>query len=273
MEINEDTEDGIQINTPKQKENQKVIKFFFSKFKKHELSEDDKNFIKNKNDIFSEETIKPSLALFNKNNIINKNNCFIEADKTTKNYFPLVSFKLNFPLVSFKLNNNNHIMKIEEKNYDLKNNSLNATTIKGGLRIKNIISDPNTRWIMEVDGKKLEFSSSFELFDYLTNYILPNKRLDNYIIKMTNINNKQYISEYQGGKLYINLMKYLPLYFKNFNIDDNTAENYFSNNNNLYGIHDYENEYQQESDENNYLVEQNYLNPNNDLNFGFNANS
>jgi len=263
MEINEDTEDGIQINTQKQKENQKVIKFFFSKFKKHELSKDDKNFIKNKNDIFSEETIKPSLALFNKNNIINKNNCFIEADKTTKNYFPLVSFKLN---------NNNHIMKIEEKNNDL-NINLNATTIKGGRGIKKIISDPNTRWIMEVDGKKLEFSSSFELFDYLTNYILPNKRLDSYIIKMTNINNKQYISEYKGGELYINLMKYLPLYFKNFNIDDNTAENYFSNNNNLYGIHDYENEYEQESDENNYLVEQYNLNPNNDINFGFNDNS
>jgi hypothetical protein len=272
MEINEDTEDGIQINTPKQKENQKVINLFFSKFKKHELSKDDKNFIKNKNDIFSVESIKPSLALFDENNIINKNNCFIEADKTIKNYFPLVSFKLNFPHVSFKLNNNNHIMKIEEKNNDI-NINLNATTIKGGRGLKKIISDPNTRWIMEVDGKKLEFSSSFELFDYLTNYILPNKRLDNYIIKMTNINNKQYISEYKGGELYINLMKYLPLYFKNFNIDDNTAENYNANNNNLNGIHDYENEYEQESDENNYLVEQNYLNPNNDLNFGFNANS
>ena len=247
MEINEDTEDGIQINTPKQKENQKVINLFFSKFKKHELSKDDKNFIKNKNDIFSVESIKPSLALFDENNIINKNNCFIEADKTIKNYFPLVSFKLN---------NNNHIMKL-----------------KGGRGIKNIISDPNTRWIMEVDGKKLEFSSSFELFDYLTNYILPNKRLDSYIIKMTNINNKQYISEYKGGELYINLMKYLPLYFKNFNIDDNTAENYNANNNNLNGIHNIENEYEQESDENNYLVEQYNLNPNNDINFGFNDNS
>jgi hypothetical protein len=247
MEINEDTEDGIQINTPKQKENQKVINLFFSKFKKHELSKDDKNFIKNKNDIFSVESIKPSLALFDENNIINKNNCFIEADKTIKNYFPLVSFKLN---------NNNHIMKL-----------------KGGRGIKNIISDPNTRWIMEVDGKKLEFSSSFELFDYLTNYILPNKRLDSYIIKMTNINNKQYISEYKGGELYINLMKYLPLYFKNFNIDDNTAENYNANNNNLYGIHDYENESEQESDENNYLVERYNLHPNNDINSEFNANS
>ena len=274
MEKNKDTIDGIPIHTPIQKQNQKVIQSFFNKYKKYELSKECKNIIENNKDIFSEEPVEPSLSLFKNNEIINKNECFYKADKNIKNYFPLVHFKLN--ISNNKINNNNNKIIIEkEKKYNLNNSNLNATTIKGGKEIKDIISDPNTSWVLIESGREQISHSSFELFEYLTKYILPNKKLDDYTIKMYNNNNSLYFPEYQatykGGELYINLMKYLPLYYKKNNINVNTAEFYNANNNNLNDINN--DEYDQETNTNNYLVEQYNMNPNNDTDFGFNNNS
>lgn len=272
MEKNKDTIDGIPIHTPIQKQNQKVIQSFFNKYKKYELRKEDKKVIENNKDIFSEEPVEPSLSLFKNNKIINKNECFYKADKNIKNYFPLVHFKLN-------ISNNNKIIITniaeKEKKHNLNNNNLNATTMKGGREIKDIISDPNTSWVLIESGREQISHSSFELFEYLTIYILPNKKLDDYTIKMYNNNNSLYFPEYQatykGGELYINLMKYLPLYYKKNNINVNTAEFYNANNNNLNDINN--DEYDQEPNTNNYLVEQYNMNPNNDTDFGFNNNS
>ena len=269
MEKNKDTVDGIPTNTPIQKQNQKVIQSFFNKYKKYELSKEDKKVIENNKDIFSEEPVEPSLSLFKNNKIINKNECFYKADKNIKNYFPLVHFKLN--ISNNKINNNNNKIIIEkEKKYNLNNSNLNATTRKGGKEIKDIISDPNTSWVLIESGREQISHSSFELFEYLTIYILPNKKLDDYTIKMYNNNNSLYFPEYQatykGGELYINLMKYLPLYYKKNNINVDIAEFYNANNIN-------NDEYDQEPNTNNYLVEQYNMNPNNDTDFGFNNNS
>ena len=257
MEKNKDTIDGIPTNTRIQKQNQEVIQSFFNKYKKYELSKEDKKVIENNKDIFSEEPVEPSLSLFKNNEIINKNECFYKADKNIKNYFPLVHFKLN--ISNNKINNNN----------------LNATTIKGGREIIDIISDPNTSWVLIESGREQISHSSFELFEYLTKYILPNKKLDDYTIKMYNNNKSPYFPEYQatykGGELYINLMKYLPLYYKKNGVNVNSAEFYNANNNNLNDINN--DEYDQEPNTNNYLVEQYNMNPNNDTDFGFNNNS
>ena len=263
MEKNKDTIDGIPTNTPIQKQNQEVIQSFFNKYKKYELSKEYKNVIENNEDIFSEEPVEPSLSLFKNNKIINKNECFYKADKNIKNYFPLVHFKLN-------ISNNNKIIIEKEKKYNLNNSNLNATTIKGGREIIDIISDPNTSWVLIESGREQISHSSFELFEYLTKYILPNKKLDDYTIKMFNNNNSPYSPEYQatykGGELYINLMKYLHLYYKKNGVNVNTAEFYNANNIN-------NDEYDQEPNTNNYLVEQYNMNPNNDTDFGFNNNS
>ena len=272
METNKDTDDGIQINTPKQKENQKVIQSYFSKYKKYKLSKEYKNFIKNNKDIFNEKPEEPTLASFKEKEIINKNKCFFEADKNINNYFPQVHFKLKKKNNNNnKINNNKKNKKIEEEKYNF-NNNLNADTVIGGSEIENIISDLNSRWAMIVKEREFLFSSSFELFDFLTNNILPFEKLDDYKIYMYNINNLNYLHKYKGGELYINLMKYLPLYFEKNNINENTAENYNEYNNNLNNINNNEYEYEQETNENNYFVESCNINPNNDTNFGFNNN-
>ena len=114
---------------------------------------------------------------------------------------------------------------------------------------------------MKIDGKEYTFPSSFDLFEYLTNNILSkNKNLDDYIIQ--NIDRQNYSRQYKGGILYFKLMKYLPLYFKNNNVNANTSYNdmnYFNNNENA-----------QIANENNYLIDNYFMNPNNVINFGIN---
>ena len=114
---------------------------------------------------------------------------------------------------------------------------------------------------MKIDGKEYTFPSSFDLFEYLTNNILSkNKNLDNYIIQ--NIDRQNYSRQYKGGFLYFKLMKYLPLYFKNNNVNANTSYNDM----NYFNI----NENAQIAYENNYLFDLYFMNPNNFLNFGIN---
>ena len=57
-------------------------------------------------------------------------------------------------------------------------------------------------------------------------------------------------------------MKYLPLYFKNNNVNANTSYNDM----NYFNI----NENAQIAYENNYLIDNYFMNPNNFLNFGIN---
>jgi hypothetical protein len=216
MESEQESDNGIPINTPNQKANQKVIQRFFDKYKTYKLSKKYKKYIGKEKDIFSKQSLEPTLSYIKENEIINKNKCFFDADKDSKNYFPLVYFTLN------NNKNDNNDKKVEDEEENL--NNLEDNTIVGRIEIENIISDLRSRWIMKVDGKDLIFSSSFELFNFMTTSILSqNKFLDNYIIYSYNEENQQYSREYKGGDLYFNLMKYLPLYFQKNNINANTT--------------------------------------------------
>ena len=265
MESQQELDNGIPINTPNQKANQKVIKKFFDKYKTYKLSKEYKRYIKDikdKKDIFSKQSLEPTLSYIKKNEIINKNKCFLDADKNTKNYFPLVYFPL-------KNNKNDYIKKKKVEYVEENINELIANAIVGWIEIENIISNIKSRWIMNVDGKDLIFSSSFELFNFMTTSILSqNKFLDNYIIYSYNVENQQYSREYKGGDLYFNLMKYLPLYFQKNNINVNNAIAYNVYNNNLDNINNNDNG--QETSENNYFIENYIMNSNNDINFGIN---
>ena len=222
--------DGTHTNTPEQKANYEVIKNCLDKYDIYPLNNELKNKFEHIEEIFSEETLIPELVI--QKEIFNKNNCFFEANKEENNYFPIYEYNIN-----------------------------ENTIIKGGKDTRSIICDSSSLWIMKIDGKEYTFPSSFDLFEYLTNNILSkNKNLDNYIIQ--NIDRQNYSRQYKGGFLYFKLMKYLPLYFKNNNVNANTSYNdmnYFNNNENL-----------QIANENNYLIDNYFMNPNNVINFGIN---
>ena len=222
--------DGTHTNTPEQKANYEVIKNCLEKYKKYPLNNEIINIFEQSEEIFSEEPLIPELVI--KKEIFNKNNCFFEANKEENNYFPIYEYNIN-----------------------------ENTIIKGGKDTRSIICDSNSLWIMKIDGKEYTFPSSFDLFEYLTNNILSkNKNLDDYIIQ--NIDRQNYSRQYKGGFLYFKLMKYLPLYFKNNNVNANTSYNdmnYFNNNENA-----------QIANENNYLIDNYFMNPNNVINFGIN---
>jgi len=216
MESEQESDNGIPINTPNQKANQKVIQRFFDKYKTYKLSKKYKKYIRKEKDIFSKQSLLPTLSYIKENEIINKNKCFFDADKDSKNYFPLVYFTLS------NNKNDNNDKKVEDEEENL--NNLEDNTIVGRIEIENIISDLRSRWIMKVDGKDLIFSSSFELFNYMTTSIISkNKFLNDYKIYSYDKKNQQYSREYKGGYLYFNLMKYLPLYFQKNNINANTT--------------------------------------------------
>ena len=222
--------DGTHTNTPEQKANYEVIKNCLEKYKKYPLNNEIKNIFEQNEEIFSEEPLIPELVI--KKEIFNKNNCFFEANKEENNYFPIYEYNIN-----------------------------ENTIIKGGKDTRSIICDSSSLWIMKIDGKEYTFPSSFDLFEYLTNNILSkNKNLDNYIIQ--NIDRQNYSRQYKGGFLYFKLMKYLPLYFKNNNVNANTSYNDM----NYFNI----NENAQIAYENNYLFDDYFKNPNNFLNFGIN---
>ena len=222
--------DGTHTNTPEQKANYEVIKNCLDKYDIYPLNNELKNKFEQNEEIYSEEPLIPELVIQKK--IFNKNNCFFEANKEENNYFPIYEYNIN-----------------------------ENTIIKGGKDTRSIICDSNSLWIMKIDGKEYTFPSSFDLFEYLTNNILSkNKNLDDYIIQ--NIDRQNYSRQYKGGILYFKLMKYLPLYFKNNNVNANTSYNdmnYFNNNENA-----------QIANENNYLIDNYFMNPNNFLNFGIN---
>ena len=222
--------DGTHTNTPEQKANYEVIKNCLEKYKKYPLNNEIKNIFEQNEEIFSEEPLIPELVI--KKEIFNKNNCFFEANKEENNYFPIYEYNIN-----------------------------ENTIIKGGKDTRSIICDSSSLWIMKIDGKEYTFPSSFDLFEYLTNNILSkNKNLDDYIIQ--NIDRQNYSRQYKGGFLYFKLMKYLPLYFKNNNVNANTSYNDM----NYFNI----NENAQIAYENNYLFDDYFKNPNNFLNFGIN---
>ena len=222
--------DGTHTNTPEQKANYEVIKNCLDKYDIYPLNNGLKNKFEQNEEIYSEEPLIPELVI--QKEIFNKNNCFFEANKEENNYFPIYEYNIN-----------------------------ENTIIKGGKDTRSIICDSNSLWIMKIDGKEYTFPSSFELFEYLTNNILSkNKNLDDYIIQ--NIDRQNYSRQYKGGILYFKLMKYLPLYFKNNNVNANTSYNdmnYFNNNENA-----------QIANENNYLIDNYFMNPNNVINFGIN---
>ena len=271
--------DGTHTNTPEQKANYEVIKNCLEKYKKYPLNNEIKKIFEQNEEIFSEEPLIPELVI--KKEIFNKNNCFFEANKEENNYFPIYVYNIkeNTSKNSYINNDNNNSSKKEEnkikkiENNNIKkeenkikkienNNIINENTIiKGGKDTRSIICDSSSLWIMKIDGKEYTFPSSFDLFEYLTNNILSkNKNLDNYIIQ--NIDRQNYSRQYKGGFLYFKLMKYLPLYFKNNNVNANTSYNdmnYFNNNENA-----------QIANENNYLIDNYFMNPNNFLNFGIN---
>ena len=256
--------DGTHTNTPEQKANYEVIKNCLEKYKKYPLNNELKNKFEHIEEIFSEETLIPELVI--QKEIFNKNNCFFEANKEENNYFPIYEYniKKNTSKNSYINNDNNNSSKKEENKIKKieKNNIINENTIiKGGKDTRSIICDSNSLWIMKIDGKEYTFPSSFDLFEYLTNNILSkNKNLDDYIIQ--NIDRQNYSRQYKGGFLYFKLMKYLPLYFKNNNVNANTSYNDM----NYFNI----NENAQIAYENNYLIDNYFMNPNNFLNFGIN---
>lgn len=222
--------DGTHTNTLEQKANYEVIKNCLDKYDIYPLNNELKNKFEQNEEIYSEEPLIPELVI--QKEIFNKNNCFFEANKEENNYFPIYEYNIN-----------------------------ENTIIKGGKDTRSIICDSNSLWIMKIDGKEYTFPSSFDLFEYLTNNILSkNKNLDDYIIQ--NIDRQNYSRQYKGGFLYFKLMKYLPLYFKNNNVNANTSYNdmnYFNNNENA-----------QIAYENNYLIDNYFMNPNNVINFGIN---
>ena len=222
--------DGTHTNTPEQKANYEVIKNCLDKYDIYPLNNELKNKFEQNEEIYSEKPLIPELVI--QKEIFNKNNCFFEANKEENNYFPIYEYNIN-----------------------------ENTIIKGGKDTRSIICDSNSLWIMKIDGKEYTFPSSFDLFEYLTNNILSkNKNLDDYIIQ--NIDRQNYSRQYKGGFLYFKLMKYLPLYFKNNNVNANTSYNDM----NYFNI----NENAQIANENNYLIDNYFMNPNNFLNFGIN---
>ena len=185
--------DGTHTNTPEQKANYEVIKNCLDKYDIYPLNNELKNKFEQNEEIYSEKPLIPELVI--QKEIFNKNNCFFEANKEENNYFPIYEYNIN-----------------------------ENTIIKGGKDTRSIICDSNSLWIMKIDGKEYTFPSSFDLFEYLTNNILSkNKNLDDYIIQ--NIDRQNYSRQYKGGFLYFKLMKYLPLYFKNNNVNANTSYN------------------------------------------------
>ena len=222
--------DGTHTNTPEQKANYEVIKNCLDKYDIYPLNNELKNKFEQNEEIYSEKPLIPELVI--QKEIFNKNNCFFEANKEENNYFPIYEYNIN-----------------------------ENTIIKGGKDTRSIICDSSSLWIMKIDGKEYTFPSSFDLFEYLTNNILSkNKNLDDYIIQ--NIDRQNYSRQYKGGFLYFKLMKYLPLYFKNNNVNANTLYNDM----NYFNI----NENAQIAYENNYLIDNYFMNPNNFLNFGIN---
>ena len=222
--------DGTHTNTPEQKANYEVIKNCLDKYDIYPLNNELKNKFEQNEEIYSEKPLIPELVI--QKEIFNKNNCFFEANKEENNYFPIYEYNIN-----------------------------ENTIIKGGKDTRSIICDSNSLWIMKIDGKEYTFPSSFDLFEYLTNNILSkNKNLDDYIIQ--NIDRQNYSRQYKGGFLYFKLMKYLPLYFKNNNVNANTSYNDMNYSN--------INENAQIAYENNYLFDDYFKNPNNFLNFGIN---
>jgi len=255
--------DGTHTNTPEQKANYEVIKNCLDKYKTYPLKNELKNIFEQNEEIFSEEPLIPELVI--KKEIFNKNNCFFEANKEENNYFPIYEYNIkeNTSKNICCNNNINSSKKEENKIKKIENNNIinENTIIKGGKDTRSIICDSSSLWIMKIDGKEYTFPSSFDLFEYLTNNILSkNKNLDDYIIQ--NIDRQNYSRQYKGGILYFKLMKYLPLYFKNNNVNANTSYNdmnYFNNNENA-----------QIANENNYLIDNYFMNPNNVINFGIN---
>ena len=252
--------DGTHINTPEQKANYKVIKNFLGKYKKYPSNNKLKNIFEQNEEIYSEEPLIPELV--NIKEIFNKNKCFYEANHEENNYFPTRDYNINENTSKNSyINNDINKSKIKEKKIKKVeiSNTINDITIVGGKDIRSVICDSKSCWIMEIIGKQYTFPSSFSLFEFLTDNILSkNEKLDNYIIR--NIDRQKCSRQYKGGFLYIKLMKYLPSYFNNNNINANTYDiNYFNNNENA-----------QEANENNYLIDNYFMNSNNDINFGIN---
>lgn len=100
-------------------------------------------------------------------------------------------------------------------------------------KLYNLVSQymSSKNWsIYDKDGHiKINSCNSLELFSYLTKNILKNNLKLNDCIIMDNNDNK---NSFQGGKLYISLMKIMPLVFNELKI---IKQNYYNNivNNNL----------------------------------------
>lgn len=277
------------LNSKIQRLSDKFIQAFLDKYDNYELSDEFKEFMKEHKEVFVEKPLKPDLVI--KNQIFNKNKCFYEANLDINNYFPRKIFQID----QEKLDNNhsneskntpNNINNTREKQevniYSNSQEMMNAClksnmfTIKGMVNMgtnptidrekDNQIIDlikSNGLWIIQ--GINATFNS-LDLFEYMTKYILSqNINLNNYIVYNKN-NSFQY---FEGGYLYICLMKYLPLFISQLNVNNNI--NYNSNN---YRTNQFFNNNTNDNNINNmsnYLLETFKNCDNENLNFGFNC--
>ena len=123
--IKKNSEDNpvLVINTTLQKKNDKNIQNFLNKYKHYEENPEYlKNTGEHVNLIISHKSTIPDLVIYNQ--VFNKNECFFEANKNEKNYFPRHSYYIKFEgdekLISKGVKNskNEEIKEKEEENFD-----------------------------------------------------------------------------------------------------------------------------------------------------------
>ena len=246
--IKSNDNDFIKVNSRLQRFLDIEIQGFLDKFDNYQLTDEFKEYLKDKKDIYIEKTLIPDLVL--KNKIFNKNNCFYEADQNINNYFPRNQFKIEKSRLSQELSNiNNNIQNniIKQKNnhstgiYSNSREMINTFFHSDLSTIKTLVGGFNTNYLNKekedetinliksnsgwfIKGNPSTFTS-FQLFEYMTvNILCKNKKLDDYII-----NNEKSFGNFEGGYLYILLKKYLPLFFYSLN-NNNNINNDISNN-------------------------------------------
>ena len=122
--IKETSEDNpvLVINTALQKRNDKNIQNFLNKYKHYEENpEYVKNTGEHTNLIISHKSTIPDLVIYNQ--VFNKNECFFEANKNEKNYFPRHSYYIKFEGDEKEIskglkNSKNEETKEKEENFD-----------------------------------------------------------------------------------------------------------------------------------------------------------
>ena len=120
----------LVINTALQKKNDRNIQYFLNRYKHYdENPEYAKNIGENENLIISHKSTIPDLVIYNK--VFNKNECFYEANKKEKNYFPRQQYYIRFvkdeKLISkgLKDSKNEGVSEKKEKGNQIENNKNN----------------------------------------------------------------------------------------------------------------------------------------------------